>query len=77
MPKASNRSKKFAPNIVLAGLVALTIAASVVGTALVQSAIYSAPQDVPVGTAKVNVNVLQSPARPTAQVTLYVMPKLG
>ena len=70
------QEKKLASNIVLAALVVTMILISLAGTAIVESGT-SVPKDVPVGSAKVNVNVAQSPARPTGHVSVFVLPKLG
>ena len=64
-------------NLVLAGLVVLTIFVSLVGTALVQTVPDYEVQGVPVGSAHVSLNVAQSPAIPTAHVALYVLPRIG
>ena len=66
------KEKKFASNVVLAGMIVLTIAISLFGTAMLQSS--GVPADVPIGSAHINVNVMQSPAKTTGDVTLFVLP---
>ena len=73
----ARKQKKFASNYMIACLLGLTIVISLVGTAIVHYSGPSVPQDVTVSSAKVTVNVAQSPARPTGQVTLFVLPKIG
>jgi len=67
MPK----HKRVASNVVFAVLILLALAITMVGNVMVQSSI---PVDVPVGNAKVSVNVAQVPDRTTGHVKLNVLP---
>ena len=58
----------------LAALVVIVMVISVIGVTLGPQTI-AIPADIPIGNANVGVNVIQSPAKTTAQVSLFVLPR--